>query len=433
LFLFWSSMSFCRLLMDGHFLPYHGIYPIRKGWRGVRQIPMKGGYNFLAVDEGFRPWLFLIRSSSEDLLQKIPELIEKAKKLGLAAGLSRDVVEDLIVLFDREGYSAELYRYLEGKDEGEGKRRAIFISWAKYADKWVYDIEEAALDQTVKVFYAIRKPEDVRYVDMMRTMNKYGKIRAIVIQSSKHKMRAASYTNASAKDLDAERVVRLMCRRWGEENQIKELLLKHMINYMPGYVTEDMDEQPWVENPKVKELKKNRVVLKGDLRRFKEQLADDILNQPEQQAGPVAAKRFPIMEKIVRTENEILLLNGRLDGLCADVRFDEAHDGLKLMKLNYEKKRFLDCIKVFTCNLNEAMCRMLLKRYDRRKEILPALSMIVERAGEVKLKDGKLRVRLRGFRNPEIDYAARRLCEDLNGMTPRTMDRFRIPLHYEVT
>jgi len=28
---------------------------------GVRQVPMKGSYNFLAVDEQFTPWLFLIR------------------------------------------------------------------------------------------------------------------------------------------------------------------------------------------------------------------------------------------------------------------------------------------------------------------------------------------------------------------------------------
>ena len=420
------------MYIDGHFLPYHGIYPIKKGWHGVRQIPMKGSYNFLAVDEGFRPWLFLIRSSSEDLLQKIPELIEKAKKLGCAAGLSREAVEDLIVLFDREGYSAELYRYLEGKDEGEGTRRAIFISWAKYADKWVYDIEESALDQTVKVFYEIRKPEDVRCVEMKRTMNKYGKIRAIVIQSGKQKKRAAIYTNASVEDLSTERVVRLMCRRWGEENQIKELLLKHMINYMPGYVTEALEEQPWVENPKVKELKKKRVVLKGDLRRFKVELAEDMLSQTEGPPRAIDAEAYPIMESIVRTENEILLLNGQLDELSAQVRFDEAHDGLKLMTLNYEKKRFLDCIKVFTCNLNEAMCRMLLKYYQRRKEILPALSMIVERAGEVKLENGELRVRLRRFKNPEIDYAARCLCEDLNEMNPRTLDRFRLPLRYEV-
>jgi hypothetical protein len=420
------------MYIDGHFLPYHGIYPIKKGWHGVRQIPMKGSYNFLAVDEGFRPWLFLIRSSSEDLLQKIPELIEKARKLGRAAGLSREVVENLIVLFDREGYSAELYRYFEGKDEGAGTRRAIFISWAKYADKWVYDIEEDSFDNTVKVFYAIRQPEEVRYVEMNRTMNKYGKIRAIVVQSRKQKMRAAIYTNASAEDLDAERVIRLMCRRWGEENQIKELLLKHMINYMPGYVTEELDEQPWVENPKVKELKKRRIVLKGDLRRLKVQLADDVLKQSERKAGTISEQGAPIMEKIVGTENRILLLNGQLDDLSAEVRFDEAHDGRKLMKLNYEKKRFLDCIKVFSCNLNEAMCRMLLKYYDRRKEILPALSMIVDRAGEVKLEDGELHVKLRPFRNQEIDYAARRLCEDLNNMAPRTLDRFRIPLRYEV-
>ena len=63
-------------------MPYYGMHPIRKGWHGVKQMPMKGSYNFLAVDEQFTPWLFLIRSWAEDLLQKIPELIEKAKKIG---------------------------------------------------------------------------------------------------------------------------------------------------------------------------------------------------------------------------------------------------------------------------------------------------------------------------------------------------------------
>ena len=418
------------MYIDGHFLPYHGMYPIKMGWHGVRQIAMKGSYNFLAVDEGFRPWLFLIRSASEDLLQKIPELIEKAKTLGVAAGLSQATVEELIVLFDREGYSAELYRYLEGRDGGP--RRAVFITWAKYADRWVDELEEAALDRTVKVVYAIRKPEEIRYVELERTMNKYGKIRAIVIQSGKQKQRAAIYTNARREEVEAERVVRLMCRRWGEENQIKELLLKHMINYMPGYVTEGLEEQPWVDNPNVKDLKKRRAVLQSDLHRFKAQLGEEVLKQTQPWAGPINAKDFPILESIVRTDNELLLLNRQLEALPKKVRFEEAHDGEKLMALNYEKKRFLDCLKVFACNLNEAMCRMLSRYYDRPKEIQPALSMIVERAGEVKLEDGQLRVRLRRFRNPEIDYAARRLCEDLNHMQPRTMDRFRMPLRYEV-
>jgi hypothetical protein len=98
------------MYIDGHSLPYYGLYPISKGWHGVRQLPMKGNYNFLAVDEPFAPWLFLVRSSSEDLLQKIPELIEKAKRIGKQAGVSQERLNQLIVVFDREGYSAELYR-----------------------------------------------------------------------------------------------------------------------------------------------------------------------------------------------------------------------------------------------------------------------------------------------------------------------------------
>ena len=420
------------MYIDGHFLPYHGIYPITKGWHGVRKIPMKGSYNFLVVDEGFRPWLFLVRASSEDLLQKIPELIEKAKKIGCAAGLSREVVDELIVVFDREGYSAELYRQLEGKDQGDEGRRAVFISWAKYADKWVYDIAEEEFDKTVNVVYEIRKPEAVRYFESERMMNKYGKIRTIFIQSKRENKRMAIYTNGTQQQISAERVVQLMCRRWGEENRIKDLLSKHMINYMPGYVMEGMEEQPLVDNPKVKELKKMRASLLSDLRKFKVQLADEVLAKEQDKEQKIKLKGIPPRENIVRIDNEILLLNHQLDELPEKVRYDEAHDGRNLLSLNYEKKRFLDCIKVFTCNVKAEMCRMLLRYYDKPKEILPALSMIVERTGHVKVEEGELLVKLRRFRNPEIDYAARHLCEELNHMCPETTDRFRFPIRYSV-
>jgi len=91
------------MYIDGHFLPYYGLYAISKGWHGVRKIPMKGSYHFLAVDERFVPWIFLIRSSEEDLLEKIPELIEKAKTIGKRAGLSEKQLQNLVVVFDREG------------------------------------------------------------------------------------------------------------------------------------------------------------------------------------------------------------------------------------------------------------------------------------------------------------------------------------------
>jgi len=421
------------MYIDGHFLPYHGVYPISKGWHGVRQIAMKGSYNFLAVDEEFRPWLFLVRSSSEDLLQKIPELIEKARRLRPQTD-NTDDNEPLIVLFDREGYSAELYRQLEGKGGTEQRRRVIFISWAKYADRWVNDEPEEKFENTVQVVYQIRKPEKIRYFQTTRTMNKYGKIRTIVIQSGRMKKRAAIFTNGTEAEVSSDRVVQLMCRRWGEENRIKDLLTRHKINYMPGYVIEEMEEQPWVDNPRVKELKKKRAGLQAELRNAKVDLADEVRNKALEQADAQTLKTEGLvaLEKIVSKENEILLLNQQLDHLPKRVRFDEAYDGRRLLTLNYEKKRFLDCIKVFTCNMREVMGRMLREHYDYPKEIQPALSMIIERSGDVKLEGGTLRVRLRRFSNPEIDYAARRLCEKLNEMRPMTSDRFGYAIRYEV-
>jgi hypothetical protein len=422
------------MYIDGHFMPYYGLYPITKGWHGVRQVPMKGSYNFLVVDERYTPWLFLIRSSSEDLLQKIPELIETAKRLGEQAGLSRERLEQLIVVFDRERYSAELYRYLHGRDQGEGKRRALFISWAKYADKWVHDVAEERFSQVARVNHHIQKSEEIRYLETERSMSKYGRIRAIVIQSGDHKQRSAIYTNGTQQELGAERVVQLICGRWGEENAIKELLHKHLINYTPGYYLEELETQPLVTNPAITKLKQKRAGLVSELNRLKVELANHVLKKRDKQRKPKtpARSRADVLADITVTESAILLTDQELDTLSAEIPFDQAHGGEQLLRLNHEKKRFLDGIKVFVCNLRAEMGRMLLKHYDGKKEVWPAVSMIVERGGLVKLEEGRLQVTLRRFKDREIDYAARHLCEELNRMSPVTLDRFHFPILYQV-
>lgn len=422
------------LYIDGHFLPYHGMIPITKGWHAVRQMAMKGSYHFLGVDEQFNPWLFLVRSSSEDLLQKIPEMVEKAKEAARVAAVDEKRIEDVILVFDREGFSGPLYGHLDGRDRDDRKKQAIFVSWAKYADKWVYEIPDSGFEKKAVVRYEIRKPQEIRYVETERRMSKYGKIRAIVIERAADGKRMAIYTNGSPEEIGSERVVQLICRRWGQENLIKELLGKHFINYMPGYVREGMEEQPLVDNPRVKQLKKQRGILASELHTLKVQLADKILKGAKDETNwqQIKSKEVPLLTEIVKRQNEMLFLDQEIEGLPVKLPYDQAHDGRKLEKLNYEKKRFLDCIKVYAYNAQKRMCNLLLEHYDKEKEILPALSMIVKRGGTVKLQSGRLRVRLKRFKNPEIDYAARGLFEDLNRMDPVTLDRFHLPILFEV-
>jgi hypothetical protein len=296
----------------------------------------------------------------------------------------------------------------------------------------VDDLAEEQFRQVVRVRYQIQEPEEIQYLETQRSMSKYGNIRAVVIQSGREKKRAAIYTNGTEEEIGAPRIVELICHRWGEENAIKELLHKHLINYTPGYVNEEMTEQPLVENPQVRELKKKRAGLVSELNRLKIELADHVLQQPGEEPKPRRRSQAEVLESIAVAKSAILLTDHQLDQRPAQISFAEAHDGEKLLRHNYEKKRFLDGIKVFVYNLKAQMCRMLLTHYDRQKEILPALSMIVERGGYVRLEGGRLRVTLRRFKDRQIDYAARHLCEDLNRMEPVTQDRFRLPIHYQI-
>ena len=193
-------------------------------------------------------------------------------------------------------------------------------------------------------------------------MSKYGKIRAIVVQRQKDKKRACIYTNATEQELETERVVRLICRRWGEENLIKTLMGRHFINYSPGYVYEPLEHQPLVENPQVTEFKKKKGGLKSELNKLKVVLTDKMLEKAEQGRTWEEIKReeTALIADIVKLQNDIFFIGEKIAQLPATIPYDRAHGGERLHRLNYEKKRFLDCIKVFSYNMQRKMCEILL-------------------------------------------------------------------------
>src|SRR5437870_7760803 len=53
-----------------------------------------------------------------------------------------------------------------------------------------------------------------------------------------------------------------------------------IFNYTPGYVREELEEQPLVENPELRERKKQRAGLVSELNRLKIELADHLLEPP---------------------------------------------------------------------------------------------------------------------------------------------------------
>lgn len=221
----------------------------------------------MAIDEEFNPFIFLIRPSSEDLIKKIPELILMAKKMAGEVGIADN---SPIVIFDREGYSADLFKQFDSEEIN-----ATFITWAKYFDSWKPSIKEEQFTKSVIVDYESQESEEIKYFEAEdRMMRKYGKVRVIVIQSGSKKKQAAIYTNN--RELDAELIIKLICRRWGQETLFKTLKLDHHIDYFPGYEPEVLEEQPWVENPEVTKLKQKKASLAAKEQRLKAEIGEEI-------------------------------------------------------------------------------------------------------------------------------------------------------------
>ena len=428
------------LYIDAQFWPYHGIQEINMGYDTVRDKTMKGSYNFIAVDEKFNPVIFLIRASSEDLLDKISEIINKVRDIAKHIGIDS---KELIVIFDREGYCAELFRILDCENVGETvthtrvDEKVKFISWAKYADQWVYEFSEEEFKNTATVKYEIQKSEEIKYFETERTVSKYGKIRAIVIQSGRKKYRTAIYTNATSQELSAETIIQLICRRWGQENVNKALKINHYIDYYPGkglWESEEIEEQPMVDNPALREIKQRKSNLVSQLHGLELKLAKKILKDAKDETNwkEIKIAENETLANIAVLNKQITMIDLEIEKLPKEIKYEEARGGRKLFKLDYEKKRFLDCIKVFAYHMQKKMCEILLNYYDNKKEIYPALDMIVRRGANVRVERGKLIVRLKRLKDPEIDYAARCLCEYLNKTNPVTLDRFNLPVYYEV-
>lgn len=413
------------LYIDSHFLPYYGIYLISMGWHGVRQMPMKGSYNFMAVDGKFNPLIFFIRSSAEDLLEKIPELILRAKKIAKGVGIAED---KLIVIFDREGYSAELFREFDSD-----RLKSSFITWAKYFDNWKPEIKEEQFNKSVVVNYEIQKSEEVKYFEAEdRIMKRYGKIRAIVIQSGRKKKQAAIYTNDW--ETSADLIIQLICRCWGQETLFKTLRLEHHADYFPGHEYSELDKQPMVENPRVSELKRKKSNLLKDLHKLKMGFADILLNKASDEINwhEIREKKINTLADIESIRSQMLLIDLEVGNLPEEIKFDEAHDGAKLVEFDYEKKRFLDCIKVFSYTIQKSACEILNKYYGDQKDVWQILGMIAQRGADIKLDGNILTIRLKKFTDELIDYAARHFCDDLNKMEPVSVDKFRFQLRYEV-
>jgi hypothetical protein len=418
------------LYFDEHFLPYYGIEHIPAGFFSQRRLALGGNHQFWAHDQNGRPFFVITTSARLRLREMIPNLIQRAQEISGR--------ENLTIVFDRGGYDIKLFETINKY------KTVTFITWAKYvAEKTLNQIP----DDKWQDFSVTTDKEQVKYklydttkiIKEGRTKTNQGrklktlKVRMIVLWRLKTNKRSALYTNDFKSPI--EQLAFPMAQRWGaQENIFQKMMRRYNLNYHPGYYLEELINQPLIDNPKRKKLKKIIKEFELSIIKEKSNLATRLLNLKNVNISveKYCQRQVKSLGKITEKQKELDNLKHELQRLPQKISILEVLAGEKMSQFDLEKKKIYDVIQIAAYNSEQMLLDLLKKHYHNRRDIEQILDKIINHGGFIKLHDGRLYVLLDPISTPRYRRAAIGLCEEINQMQPQTNDRFRFPILFRV-
>jgi transposase len=408
--------------IDGHFLPYYGLQALAKGYYTVRRLAMKGNEIYVISDLCGRP-LFLITEGCQIDFRPI---IERAAEKIISLGISRP-----LLVFDRGGYGVHFFSRLISK--------ADFVTWAKYLKREELEGLEysCCLEFNERKYLIAEKQKVIR--ESVATAQKEGRqnpaslrVRLVVFKELNDGAPIGIYTSDQKKPLGD--IAYYMLCRWGEsENFFKEIMSLYNFNYHPGYDIKELEEQPLVDNPEVKTIKKTMKGIKQKIGQlvFEKQLIESKLK---------IRKDIRLDKKLIKLEKEIDEFNQELANFT--VKLKEIPEKVSIMELlqgtpmnraDLEKKKIYDLIQMIAFHSREYLIQLFHSCYKDTRDIKQVLTKITRLPGYVKLMGKTLIVLLDWIEDRKHRHAAIKFCHLVNRMPPQLKGRMEFNLFFRVS
>ena len=408
--------------IDGHFLPYYGLKVLAKGYHTVRRISMKGNEIYVVSDLDGKPLFSITEGCDIDFR---PIIIRAADKI-ISLGISRPVL-----VFDRGGYGVHFFSQLS--------RRADFVTWAKYVKKnELKDLKyTSCLMFNGKRYLIAEKTKQIR--ESISTALKEGRreatsteVRMVVFKELDKGRPVAIYTSNYQKP--APDIAAYMLSRWGEsENFFKEIMALYNFNYHPGYDLKELEEQPLVDNPEVKIIKKTIKGIKqkmGQLALKKQETESKIKTRSDVR---LERKLNKLQEEIDEYNKELEAFDAALKGMPDKVSIIEVLQDRPMNKADLEKKKIYDLIQMIAFHSREHLIGLFRSCYDDPRDVKQILTRITKLAGYVKLVGDTLVVLLDWIEDKKHREAATRFCHLINSMSPKLSGRMEFKLYFRIS
>jgi len=406
---------------DGHFIPYHGLENLTKGFYTTIRLAMKGNLHYFVNDKSGSPLFFMLKEAQVDLIRIIPELIAKTRQI---IKEYTPEVKPLKICFDRGGWSAPFFKELDTKYQ------VLFYTWRKNVPLEINEIpEEKFKAYLVKLKY---KKMIVKYLDETIFLKDYGKIRSLTIIHPKSKKRSQILTNDW--DSQAKEPVQIMFSRWGQENFFKTMKERYHLNYFTGYDIEELENQPLVKNPKLLGAKKAKKKLQVELAKKRKKLVTrfTIKKKNAISLAEYKQKQASLINEMKILKERIAQINKEMEKLPPRISALEVYSKRRFSICDFEKKRFFDLIKIVAYNIEQEMTKAF-SSYYTRKDCYQVMRMIPERTTEVKLvNNDTILVKIKDLGADRMNQIAQRFLTEINNIRDKTLDKFRLKLSFNV-
>jgi hypothetical protein len=152
----WEGMYY----VDGHFCPYYGHYSTPKGWNPHRRLAAPGYTDIYIHDIHGRALFFVSQPLNDSLVRAMPGVVEEIRRVHGA--------NPFTVVFDRGGYSGELFRWLTEENIGfisylKGRKARRRYPEGRFEKSW-YEFEKVR-----QVYRVYEKKTQINKAGLIRT------------------------------------------------------------------------------------------------------------------------------------------------------------------------------------------------------------------------------------------------------------------------
>ena len=399
-----------RLYVDGHVRVYHGHQtPMPKRYVAREKLCLRGTTDYWINDREGRPFFVVNTAANPGLIavlrqEIIPRLLREVPHQPTEEELQADVDRfRFVMIFDREGYSPELFAELwEQRIAAQTYRKGAVEDWP------VAEFRE------YEVVLPHGEQQRMKLAERRVWLGKKLWVREIRLWGGGHQTAVISTDFKS----DLVQIARQMFSRWAQENWFKYMIEHFGLESLVTYQLEPVSETTRVVNPAARTLGVQIKSKAAQLsRRRAEYGAGELAGPLEVEvAEAYQSRQTQLRQTIEALEKEVATLKQKRKEVPSHLTLGELPPKERFQQFSRAKKHLVDTIKMVAYRAETALAMSLRQHMTRTDDARALLREIFVSAADLCPDEaaGTLTVNLHHLSNACSDQLAAKLAEELN-------------------